>query len=365
MVRRVLTVSAMLSLAVQLVVFGNPAQAQSGSGSWQFAVSGDSRNCGDVVMPGIAASVLKHKPAFYWHLGDFRKIYDFDEDMLHEPEHASKRLSISEYLSHSWEDFIENQIEPFGSLPVFLGIGNHEIVLSKTRDEYIAQFADWLNSPILRNQRLQDNRRDHKLKTYYHWVENGVDFINLDNATHDQFDGAQVRWVDRVLDRDASDSSIKTVVVGMHAALPDSISAGHSMNEWPAGEQSGRRVYEALLNFKNRTHKYVYVLASHSHYYMDGIFNTEYWRTHGGVLPGWIIGTAGAIRYPLPPNAKDARAAETNVYGYLLGTVSPNGEIRFEFQRLREADIPTDVVNRFTAEFVYWCFAENNLARQP
>ncbi len=48
---------------------------------FKFAVSGDSRNCGDIVMPAIAASVLKSGANFYWHLGDFRAIYDFDEDM--------------------------------------------------------------------------------------------------------------------------------------------------------------------------------------------------------------------------------------------------------------------------------------------
>jgi len=49
--------------------------------AWRFAVSGDSRNCGDVVMPAIAAAVGKSGAQFDWHLGDCRAIYDFDEDM--------------------------------------------------------------------------------------------------------------------------------------------------------------------------------------------------------------------------------------------------------------------------------------------
>ena len=65
----------------------------------------------------------------------------------------------------------------------------------------------------------------------------------------------------------------------MHEALPESISAGHSMNESPTGTESGRRVYADLLRAQNEAHKHVYVLASHSHYYMDGIFNTDYWKT--------------------------------------------------------------------------------------
>ncbi len=51
------------------------------SRAWKFAVSGDSRNCGDIVMPAIAAGVHKSGAVFYWHLGDFRAIYELDEDM--------------------------------------------------------------------------------------------------------------------------------------------------------------------------------------------------------------------------------------------------------------------------------------------
>ena len=63
------------------------------------------------------------------------------------------------------------------------------------------------------------------------------------------------------------------------------------MNQSATGIESGRRVYNDLLKTQNEAHKRVYVLASHSHYFMDGIFNTDYWRANGGVLPGWIVGT--------------------------------------------------------------------------
>ena len=325
----------------------------------RFAVSGDSRDCGDVVMPAIAVKVLAQQPAFYWHLGDFRKIYDFDEDMQHEPEHLAKPMAIADYESLAWGDFIENQTVPFGSLPVFLGIGNHETTFPKTRPELIAQFADWFDAPVIREQRLRDDPLDHLLRAYYHWIENGVDFINLDNATPDQFDKAQLAWFEKVLARDEANPEIHSIVVGMHEALPESISASHSMNESAAGTDSGRRVYADLLRAQNESHKYVYVLQSHSHYYMANIFNTPYWKAHGGILPGWIIGTAGAVRYALPEKSSDASAAMTKIYGYLLASVSANGEIRFEFEKIDESDIPVTVVSRFTPEFVHWCFAEN------
>lgn len=237
--RRVFVFVAALLWTLPAVGQGSAAKEKALEGSWQFAVSGDSRNCGDVVMPGIAASVLKTHVEFYWHLGDFRKIYDFDEDMQHEPEFRSRPLTIMEYEDRAWADFIENQIMPFGSLPVFLGIGNHETIPPKTREEFLTQFADWLDAAALQKQRLRDDPRDHRLKTYFHWVQKGVDFINLDNASYDQFDLAQVVWVERLLERDAADAEIKAVVVGMHRALPDSISAGHSMNNRRLASRAG------------------------------------------------------------------------------------------------------------------------------
>ena len=136
-----------------------------------------------------------------------------------------------------------------------------------------------------------------------------MDLISLDNASYDQFDDAQVAWIERTLAHDETDANVRSVVVGMHDALPDSISTGHGMNESAQMERSGRRVYQDLLAFRNKTKKYVYVLASHSHFYMQGIFASDYLKQHGGVLPGWIVGTAGAVRYPLPPLANKAEAA--------------------------------------------------------
>jgi 3',5'-cyclic AMP phosphodiesterase CpdA len=329
------------------------AQAQQ---PWTFVVSGDSRNCGDVVMPAIAAGAHHDQAAFYWHLGDFRAIYDFDQDY--------KQLSatpplISDYEANAWDDFIQNQLMPFAGTPVYLAIGNHELIPPKTRADYLIQFADWLDAPELQQQRLRDNPKDHRLRTYYHWQRGGVDFITLDNASPGQFDSDQLAWLERVLDADAKDSAITTFVVGMHEALPDSIARDHSMSDSPEAEASGRRAYSDLLKLQQATKKNVYVLASHSHFFMDGIFNTAYWRSHGGVLPGWIIGTAGAVRYVIPPNAGDAKVAKTYVYGYMLATVSPDRTIDFHFHELEEKDVPPEVVTRFSQDFVHQCFIAN------
>jgi hypothetical protein len=128
-------VAALVVLALAAAsLWGNVAGTQAGGDVWRFAASGDSRNCGDVVMPAIAASALQHDISFYWHLGDLRAIYTFDEDMQHEPEHLAKPMTIYQYEGIAWEDFIENQIAPFGATPFFLGIGNHETISPKTRE---------------------------------------------------------------------------------------------------------------------------------------------------------------------------------------------------------------------------------------
>jgi hypothetical protein len=336
-------------------------QPDSAAVKWTFAVSGDSRNCGDVIMPAIAAGVKKNKAEFYWHLGDLRATTFIDEDYLHEPEHREPAPAKTFYDKTEWDDFIQSQLNAFGALPVYVGIGNHETYPPKSREQFIIQFADWLDSPALRAQRLADNPNDHALKSFFHWIKDGVDFIYLDNSTKDQFDSYQMSWLQGVLDRAAKNPKVKTVVVGMHAALPDSLASGHSMNDWEVGTQSGRQVYADLLHLSQA--KRVYVLASHSHFFMSGIFSSDYWRAHGGVLPGWIVGTAGAIRYSLPATADHAQEARTKIYGYLLGGVRSDGSIDFKFQEIKREDIPGPVSQRYGPEFVDVCFNQNTDSR--
>jgi hypothetical protein len=358
-------------------------------------VSGDSRNCGDVVVPAIAAGAKVDGSQFYWHLGDLRAIYDFDEDMLQDSKILGKHLTISDYEKTAWDDFYKNQVAPFENIPFYLGIGNHETIPPKTRCEFARRFSALLDKPELQSGKsdssilgsqsgakptsskgaagdaaeknsetlkacVKDCEDCDRLqsKTYYHWVKSGVDFIYLDNATSEQLDDNQMKWFDRVIKGDVASKDIQTVVVGMHKALPWSVSCDHSMNESPKGIESGVKAYQALLGLQQKEKK-VYVLASHSHYYMKDIFNTTHWGKNGGVLPGWIVGTAGAQRYPLP-KAADLTKSRTNVYGYLLGRVFSNGTIDFEFTELKVSDVPQDVRDHYTERFVgETCFADN------
>jgi len=343
------------------------SQETSQDAPWRFAVSGDSRNCGDVVMPAIASSVLEHNVDFYWHLGDFRKMSDIDEDVA---IRYGSQLNMDDYRRDGWGDFIAHQVVPFGVLPVYLGIGNHELAGGKTRNEYVSQFAYWLDTPELRRQRAADPVQGDSL-TYFHWQKRHVDFISLDNADELGFSDAQLQWLESVLAKDKDNSDILTIVVGMHRALPNSLACGHSMNgdiDTPADIAakslgSGRRAYLDLLNWKRQTGKRVYVLASHSHFFMERIFETAYWKNAGaknrGVLPGWIIGTAGAQRYGLPEGIPKDIRAETVVSGFLLGSVAPNGEIQFEFQKVVPSEVPRVVRDLFGDKFIEACFTEN------
>lgn len=347
-------------LSAQDAVSGVSAVSPAAAGDatlWRFAVSGDSRNCGDVVMPAIAAGTVKDGAVFYWHLGDFRAMYAIDEDIAQ----ANGIKDLKAYQQMAWDDFIERQIVPFGSLPVYLGRGNHDQAGVKTIVDYINKFADWLEEPEVRAQRLKDDPADHTLKTYYHWIERGVDFVNMDNAGEDQFEPEQMNWFEAVLERDASDSSVTTVVVGMHRALPDSITTGHSMNDTPVGTTSGRRAYADLVEFRRRTWKKVYVLASHSHFYMADVYNTACRQLHPDtILPGWIVGTAGAVRYRLPADHSGAKEAATDLYGYLLGNVLRDGTIRLEFKQIKREDLPPSTRQHYPETLIDQCFKDNS-----
>src|SRR5215469_7085734 len=119
--------SNLVRALIASLVFTALSIAQTKDATWSFAVSGDSRNCGNFVMPAIAAKVKAENDAFYWHLGDYRWISKQDQDLV-SMQPADKQLTIDEYHRIAWDDFLTHQMASFGSFPVFLGRGNHENV---------------------------------------------------------------------------------------------------------------------------------------------------------------------------------------------------------------------------------------------
>jgi hypothetical protein len=81
-----------------------------------------------------------------------------------------------------------------------------------------------------------------------------------------------------------------------------------------------RQLVNERLGVTQLKGKKVYILASHSHFFEEYIYDTPEHGGHG--LPGWIIGTAGAEQY-----RPDIR------YGYLLVEVTPDGVIHNSFKK--------------------------------
>jgi hypothetical protein len=364
------------------------AAPQAANTTWYFAVSGDSRDCGDLIMPKIAQAIADNRQSapveFYWHLGDLRAIYRIDCDIAKDgtkeigkdfvnsgvffqcssgrpsdnetkPSAEQTKALKDKYLSQAWPDFIKSQITPFEKLglPFYLGIGNHELIKPKTRDQFRDQFKKWLTNPAIQDQRASDRTHGIDSKdgdTYFHFIWKGVDIIYLDNAGiyDDQgsnqdpgFSEVQLKWLDLVLKRDEADPQVKAIIVGMHAALPESVAKDHAMDRNCASFCSGKRAYNRLGVTQSRGKK-IYILASHSHYFEEYVYDTPEHNYHG--LRGWIIGTAGAEQYR--PEIR---------YGYLLVGVSSDGTVRASFERVYRDSLP----NEGAQALVNYCFDQN------
>jgi hypothetical protein len=272
---------------------------------------------------------------------------------------AGNQLSKAEYQRRAWDDFLEHQMASFGSFPVFLGRGNHENVKPMTREGYISKFSSFLSRPEIQAQRKADGDTSEAVEPWYHWTHDGVDFITLDNAGPDEFSDAQMRWLRSVLDRDlAANSGIHSIVAGMHEALPHSTSSDHGMDDWDLGIRTGELVYTWLFDAQ-AAGKHVYILASHSHFYSPNVFSTPYWKQHSSnVVPGIIIGSAGAHRYKLPQFAD--KASKTNIYGYLQGTVQADGSIDFALHELSESELVASKWPNAPLDAIHECYIHNS-----
>jgi Calcineurin-like phosphoesterase len=382
----VLTILLLWASAV-LIIYSSASRSPPQSDKWYFAVSGDSRDCGDLIMPKIAQAIADNRRQapveFYWHLGDLRAIYRADCDMVklvdstkkcaQEDDKSNDLSPTDQYVAAAWPDFIANEIRPFekAGIPFFLGIGNHEMIvpgnqnptrelIEKRRNEFRWQFQEWLARPELQEQRQRDvlKKIDSNVgDTYFHFVMKGVDFIYLDNANiyepptpnkGDRYPGLtkeELNWLDKILSADETDESIRAVIVGMHAALPESISRDHAMDRTCASYCAGKQAYERLKTTQTKG-KHVYILASHSHYFEQDVYNTSEHKDN--VLPGWIIGTAGAEQYKPAIH-----------YGYMLVEVRVDGTIRTSFEEVSRTSVPLLLSGPGAEQLASYCFEQN------
>jgi hypothetical protein len=350
-------------------------------GTWYFTVSGDSRDCGDLIMPKIARAIKDDKTPieFYWHLGDFRRIFQVDCDYAKRinPQYDCQthsqdpKVPFNEsYINGVWTDFINWQVQPLekAGLRVYLGIGNHEVTNYTLEDKTKGQmskgmfqntFRKWLTWDTLRNQvkaDLKKNIPSRQGETYYHFITRGVDFIYLDNSDGNTFTEDQIVWLKKVIEADQRDDKVKTLIVGMHDALPFSKSQRHAMDASCDGLCTGKRVYRMLYNIYKPTqpgaqHKQVYVIASHSHYFQEQTYNTPRHISDNDVLPGWIIGTAGAEQYQ-----------DVIKYGYAKVGVHQDGTITLEFKEVKR-DSPSILNSPNIPELTNFCFDKNKVKK--
>ena len=222
----------------------------------------------------------------------------------------------------------------------------------------MAKFAKFLDRQEISQQRKADGAAAAPIGPWYHWTHEGVDFITLDNSSREEFSDAQLRWLRGVLDRDmAPGSGIRAIVAGMHEALPHSRGSEHAMDDWELGEMSGDLVYTWFYDAQ-AAGKHVYVFASHSHYYSPNVFDTPYWKQHTNrVVPGIIIGSAGARRYALPKTAENS--AKTHIYGYVQGHVHADGQIDFTLHELSEDDLVKNRWPNAPQDAIHECYVNN------
>ena len=101
-------------LALLLLPIAALAQTRppASDGSWQFVVAGDSRNCGAVVMPAIAEAAKNNNAMFYWPLGDWRSLYQFDADMVSSNVLAATRRTLLNFLHAAFQPAPDNHPNP-------------------------------------------------------------------------------------------------------------------------------------------------------------------------------------------------------------------------------------------------------------
>ena len=129
------------------------------------------------------------------------------------------------------------------------------------------------------------------------------------------------------------------------------------MDDWDLGLRTGELVYTWFYDAQ-AAGKHVYLFASHSHYYSPNVFNSPYWKQHTStIVPGWIIGSAGAHRYLLPKTAE--KGAKTHTYGYVQGVVHPDGSIDFALRELSEQDLIQAKWPNAPLDAIHECYIHN------
>ena len=217
------------------------ARRVAGTPSWRFAVSGDSRNCGDVVMPAIAAGVKQIRRRVLLAPRRFAPISAMrTKTFASSPSISPRPLTKTEYPGIAWDDFTQNQMAAFGDTPFYLGIGNHDTVAPEDHAAFVARFSEQLDLPNLRAQRLKDDPSDLAAE----------DVLPLDRArrglssiwttrTETSSSADQVAWLEKTLNRDLPILRFARLWWACTRRFPESLSSNHAMDDSKAAREAG------------------------------------------------------------------------------------------------------------------------------
>lgn len=357
------------SRLVAIAVLGLCAPAQgkpAGDAPWVFTAAGASADCGSAVMPAIAAASRAQHAAFHWHLGGFRHGSKVDKDalFLRVMQTPGGVPGILDYAGVAQGDVREHQIKLFAGERIYTTFGAPEEERPLTKYQFQITLREQFEYPELVAQRAADGDRlanGHGLSPpYYHWRERNVEFISIDTSSERWPEPAQQRWIERVVTRAIVDERIRTVVVATHEPLPHSRALEV---DCPPRAVVERRegLYQTFARVA-AAGKRIYLLSASQHYFLNDLYATPYWQSaeHGAVvLPGVMVGTAGAERMLAPGSPPDAAPGD---YGYLRAEVAADGEIRFAFVPLTRAELENAPGSDFEPGLGKAC-SEGNIAR--
>ena len=155
----------------------------SPASSWKFVVGGDSRNCGDVIMPVVAAGANSAGASFLLApRGLPGALHDFDEDLPRRSARSPARSRWRSSTTSAARGTTSSRASslPFGSIPVYPAIGKPRARRSQVAPgKFLSAVRGLVQCPAdPRAQRLKDNPKGPPAEVVHHWIQNGVDFIS-------------------------------------------------------------------------------------------------------------------------------------------------------------------------------------------
>lgn len=88
-------------------------------------------------------------------------------------------------------------------------------------------------------------------------------------------------------------------------------------------------------------------------------------RIREEVLPGWNCRDRRRRSYRLSKEHSAAAIAQTDVYGYLLGTANPDGHVGFSFHEIKPDDVSVETRARYATDTVTNALQRMKMAMLP